>query len=114
MLTRQSYTSEFPVPWPAAQADKGYGMHDELQRDDSQQLSVREREILELVAQGLTNAAIARRFWVTETTVKFHLTRIYRKLGVNNRTGAAMWLHREMSASSGQSIDPFEPARWAD
>jgi DNA-binding NarL/FixJ family response regulator len=55
-------------------------------------VSEREVEILELVAQGLTNGEIAQRLWVTETTVKFHLSRIYRKLGVSNRTAAALWL----------------------
>jgi DNA-binding NarL/FixJ family response regulator len=58
-------------------------------------LSPAEQRILELVAQGLTNADIARQLWVTETTIKFHLSRIYRKLGVGNRTAAAMRLRRE-------------------
>ena len=58
----------------------------------ARQLSSRELEILQLVAAGQTNREIAQRSWVTETTVKFHLTRIYRKLGVKNRTAAAMWL----------------------
>lgn len=52
----------------------------------------REVEILDLVAEGMTNGEIAQRLWVTETTVKFHLTRIYRKIGVSNRTAAAKWL----------------------
>jgi DNA-binding NarL/FixJ family response regulator len=52
-------------------------------------LTPRERDVLELVAQGRSNAEVARRLWVTEETVKFHLTRIYRKLGVSNRTEAA-------------------------
>ena len=60
--------------------------------EQGQVVSEREVEILELVAQGLTNGEIARRLWVTETTVKFHLSRIYRKIGVSNRTAAAMWL----------------------
>jgi DNA-binding CsgD family transcriptional regulator len=54
-------------------------------------LSPREREILGLVADGLTNARIGRELWVTEQTVKFHLSNIYRKLGVSNRTEAARW-----------------------
>ena len=60
--------------------------------EQGQAVSEREVEILELVAQGLTNGEIARRLWVTETTVKFHLSRVYRKLGVSNRTSAALWL----------------------
>jgi DNA-binding NarL/FixJ family response regulator len=54
-------------------------------------LTSRELEILRSVAEGCTNAAIARRLWVTEQTVKFHLTNIYRKLGVSNRTEAARY-----------------------
>jgi DNA-binding NarL/FixJ family response regulator len=57
-------------------------------------LTNREREILALVAQGLASGEIARRLWVTEHTVKFHLGRIYGKLGVANRTEAAAWAHR--------------------
>jgi DNA-binding NarL/FixJ family response regulator len=52
-------------------------------------LTRRELEILELVSTGMSNADLARRLWVTEQTVKFHLSNIYRKLGVGNRTHAA-------------------------
>jgi len=52
-------------------------------------LTKREVEILRLAAQGMSNAEIAKRLWVTEQTVKFHLADTYRKLGVGNRTGAA-------------------------
>jgi two-component system response regulator DegU len=55
------------------------------------QLTRRELEILTLVADGLPNADIARRLWITEQTVKFHLSNIYRKLGVSNRTQASRW-----------------------
>ena len=48
-------------------------------------LSEREREIVTLVADGLTNARIGQQLCVTEQTVKFHLSNIYRKLGVSNR-----------------------------
>ena len=43
------------------------------------------------VSAGLINKAIAQKLWVTEQTVKFHLTNIYRKIGVTNRTEAARW-----------------------
>ncbi len=52
-------------------------------------LTRREAEILELVSKGYSNAQLARMLWVTEQTVKFHLSNIYRKLGVANRTQAA-------------------------
>jgi DNA-binding CsgD family transcriptional regulator len=48
-------------------------------------------EILRLVAEGHTNAQLARLLWVTEQTVKFHLSNIYRKLNVANRTEASRW-----------------------
>jgi DNA-binding NarL/FixJ family response regulator len=51
-------------------------------------LTERERSILQAVASGMTTAAISTELWVSEHTVKFHLTNIYRKLGVQNRAGA--------------------------
>ncbi|HSC92947.1 MAG TPA: response regulator transcription factor [Gaiellaceae bacterium] len=57
-------------------------------------LTQRELVVLRLVADGRSNGDVARTLWVTEQTVKFHLTRIYRKLGVTNRTAAARWAHR--------------------
>jgi DNA-binding NarL/FixJ family response regulator len=54
-------------------------------------LTDRERAILESVAQGLTTAAISQNLWVSEHTVKFHLTNIYRKLGVVNRAAAVRY-----------------------
>jgi len=56
-------------------------------------LTRRELEILELVAAGATNGDVARRLWVTEQTVKFHLRNIYRKLDVANRTEASHFAH---------------------
>jgi DNA-binding NarL/FixJ family response regulator len=57
----------------------------------SHDLTRRELEILRLVAEGHTNRAIARMLWVTEQTVKFHLSNIYRKIHVSNRTEASRW-----------------------
>jgi DNA-binding NarL/FixJ family response regulator len=54
-------------------------------------LTRREREILTLVSEGMANADIARQLWVSEQTVKFHLSNIYRKLNVTNRTQASRW-----------------------
>jgi len=51
-------------------------------------LTDRELTILGALARGLSNQEIAREFWVAPQTVKFHLTNIYRKLGVRNRTEA--------------------------
>jgi DNA-binding NarL/FixJ family response regulator len=54
-------------------------------------LTRRELEILQLVAEGHSNSQLARMLWVTEQTVKFHLSNIYRKLNVANRTEASRW-----------------------
>ncbi|HEX3392023.1 MAG TPA: response regulator transcription factor [Solirubrobacteraceae bacterium] len=51
-------------------------------------LTERETAILAAVAQGLTTKSIGGELWISEHTVKFHLTNIYRKLGVSNRSGA--------------------------
>src|SRR5215218_9711125 len=56
-------------------------------------LTTRELEILTLVAEGQTNGHIARQLWVTEQTVKFHLSNTYRKLGVANRTEASRYAY---------------------
>jgi len=54
-------------------------------------LTRRELEILRLVAEGSSNAQLAQMLWLSEQTVKFHLSNIYRKLGVANRTEASRW-----------------------
>jgi DNA-binding NarL/FixJ family response regulator len=59
--------------------------------EDEPGLTRRELEILRLVAEGHSNAQLARMLWVTEQTVKFHLSNIYRKLEVANRTEASRW-----------------------
>jgi DNA-binding NarL/FixJ family response regulator len=56
-------------------------------------LTGRELEVLRLVAAGSTNGEIARTLWVTEQTVKFHLSNVYRKLEVGNRTEASHYAH---------------------
>ena len=51
-------------------------------------LSQREREVLGCVAEGLSNQEIARRLFITERTVRFHVTSIFNKFGANNRAQA--------------------------
>jgi DNA-binding NarL/FixJ family response regulator len=57
-------------------------------------LTEREISMLRAIARGLSNAAISKEFWVTEQTVKFHLTNIYRKLDVKNRTEASRYAYQ--------------------
>ena len=65
-------------------------------------LTRRELEILQLVAEGHSNSQLAKMLWVTEQTVKFHLSNIYRKLDVANRTEASRWaqVHGLLNASA--------------
>jgi len=55
------------------------------------QLTEREQEVLALVAEGLPNKLIARRLEITERTVKGHLTHVFERIGVTDRTQAALW-----------------------
>jgi DNA-binding NarL/FixJ family response regulator len=73
---RSRTAEQVPVPAPA---------------HDSPGLTRREVEILQLVAEGYSNSQLAKMLWVTEQTVKFHLSNIYRKLEVSNRTEASRW-----------------------
>jgi DNA-binding NarL/FixJ family response regulator len=57
-------------------------------------LTSREREVLALVRQGLANKQIARRLGISERTVKAHLTSTFQRIGVTDRTQAALWAER--------------------
>jgi DNA-binding NarL/FixJ family response regulator len=59
-----------------------------------ERLTEREREVLILVSEGLANKAIARRLGVSEKTVKAHLTSVFARIGVTDRTQAALWALR--------------------
>lgn len=68
-------------------------------------VSPRERQVLELVADGLTNAEIAERLFLSESTVKTHLSASFRKLGVSSRAeAAAAVLDPENGLVTGQRI----------
>jgi DNA-binding CsgD family transcriptional regulator len=68
--------------------------------EEHERLTTREAEILELVAAGLTNAAIAERLWISPGTVKKHLDNVYAKLGVANRAAAVAWASSGAGTSS--------------
>jgi DNA-binding NarL/FixJ family response regulator len=59
------------------------------------ELTAREQEVLGLLAQGLANKQIARRLGIAEKTVKAHLTSIFQRIGVSDRTQAALWAQRQ-------------------
>jgi DNA-binding NarL/FixJ family response regulator len=56
--------------------------------------TTREQEVLEMLGSGLPNRAIARRLGISERTVKAHLTSVFHRLGVADRTQAALWAQR--------------------
>ena len=58
-------------------------------------LTDRELAILAALARGLSNGQIGKELWIAEQTVKFHLTNVYRKLGVSNRTEAARYAYQQ-------------------
>jgi DNA-binding NarL/FixJ family response regulator len=63
-------------------------------RPPESSLSPRELDVLRLVARGLPNKRIARELAISEKTVKGHLTNIFQRLGVDDRTQAALWAQR--------------------
>jgi DNA-binding NarL/FixJ family response regulator len=69
------------------------------------QLSERERQVLVLLSDGLSNRAIAQKLFLSEKTVKAHLMAVYRKLGVSNRTQAAM-LAFQFGAEAAPDVPP--------
>lgn len=71
--------------WPAPRADD-LPVHDEGSLIEA--LTPREIEVLDLVAEGLPNKAVAARLGISDQTVKFHLASITGKLGAANRTDA--------------------------
>ena len=94
VAVRQAFVHSIHFTRTLESADPGWGSA--ARSPDEPAVSVltrREREILALVAEGHSNAAMAKRLWVTEQTVKFHLSNIYRKLDVPNRTAATRWAH---------------------
>jgi DNA-binding NarL/FixJ family response regulator len=84
---RQSFERSIYLPPPVRQRAEAAPAN----ARESARLTRRELEILRLAASGASNLNIARVLWVTEQTVKFHLSNIYRKLDVANRTEASRW-----------------------
>jgi DNA-binding NarL/FixJ family response regulator len=63
----------------------------------AEMLSDREQEVLLLAADGLANKQIGRRLGISESTVKVHLANIYRRIGVADRTSAALWARAHLA-----------------
>ncbi len=69
-------------PPPVEDAQKGFKL--------AELLTGREQEVLSLLAKGLTNSEIAERLHISKHTVKNHISSIYRKIGINDRTQIAL------------------------
>jgi DNA-binding NarL/FixJ family response regulator len=80
--------SVMPVGWQAASLEPEPGASRAM-------LSVREREVLDLVTAGMNNEEVAKRLVISSNTVKFHLRMIYSRLGVHNRVEATRAVNQE-------------------
>jgi two-component system, NarL family, response regulator LiaR len=75
-------------------------------------LTERELAILQSLARGLSNEAIAKELWIARQTVKFHVRNVYRKLGVSNRTEAARYAYQHgLVANPVEELTVAIPAR---
>ena len=97
----QAALHQAPVPARTLDGvyDTGYARHFSTfpeEEEGATPLSLREEEILALVAEGLTNKEIARRVYITENTVKYHVRKVLSKLHLKNRAQVIAWasLHR--------------------
>jgi len=66
------------------------------ERRSIEDLTPREREVLALVGEGLANKQISRRLGIKEKTVKAHLSNVFQRIGVSDRTSAALWAARHL------------------
>jgi DNA-binding NarL/FixJ family response regulator len=82
-------------------------MKGERSRVEGPELTVREQEVLALLALGMSNAEIAHELFLSVDTIKTHVRRVFNKLGVNNRTQAAM---RVVTAQNGLHRQPARSA----
>lgn len=83
-----------------------------------QGLSNRESEVAALIATGLSNKEAADKLFVTEKTVKFHLTNIYKKMNIRSRAQLIVWClphlrFEESAASSPNNVAQIRPAQEA-
>ncbi len=72
-------------------------------------LSNREAEVAELVSKGLSNKEVANQLFVTEKTVKFHLTNIYKKMSVKSRAQLIVWCLPHLGFVDNEPSQPVRP-----
>lgn len=75
-------------------------------------ISRREADVVELVSRGLRNKDVAHRLYVTEKTVKFHLTNVYRKLKIKSRSQLIVWCmpHLSFDDEAKKELPEIDPA----
>jgi len=93
---RTAYAGEALID-PSVAARLVERLADDERRTDYENLTAREREVLELIGRGLSNKRIAQELGVAEKTVKTHVTHVLGKLGVADRTQAALYAARHRS-----------------
>lgn len=97
---RQAETNGAATAPQAAGAVEAAGGTGEDQAGDGSPLSSRERQVVELVAQGFKNREIAQRMFISEQTVKNHLHNIFDKLGVSDRLELALYaIHKSLQGN---------------
>jgi len=99
-LPNQLSQKESPKPKAEAKLDEEEATQITDHQPETSQLTPREFQVLELVAQGLTNKGIASRLNISENTVRSHLRSIMDKLHMNSRVQAALWLQDKKGKSS--------------
>jgi DNA-binding NarL/FixJ family response regulator len=71
-----------------------------------ERLSHRELQVLRLVSKGMANKQIGRALGITERTVKVHLGNVFRRIGVTDRTSAALWAREHLGGEDTATPDP--------
>jgi DNA-binding NarL/FixJ family response regulator len=91
---RAAARGEAPITPRAAAALLADRRDRDADRTAEVELTARERDVLRLVIDGNANKQIARRLGISEKTVKGHLTNLFQRIGVSDRTQAALWAER--------------------
>ena len=101
--TREMRQAACGTVFHAASGSRSFSGYSAPEGEEAPVLTEREQAILAAIATGMRTSAISEELWVSEHTIKFHLTNIYRKLGVPNRAGAVRYAIENGLAQSRRS-----------